>query len=345
MLYITYSFGIVVINVIIELRRFFLCRVKVERMIIVTGGAGFIGSNIVKALNDKGETNILVVDDLKKGIKFSNLVDLDIEDYIDKEDFIMRILAGNDFGKIDAIFHQGACSATTEWDGKYMMENNYQYSKALLHYSLKRKIPFLYASSAAIYGNRHGDFIEQHQYEQPLNVYGYSKLLFDRYVLKLLPQAKSQICGFRYFNVYGPGEGHKGRMASVAFHFNTQIKNGEKLKLFAGSDDFKRDFISIADVASVNLWFYEKQKSGIFNCGTGRAESFKAVAEAVLNFHQQGDIEYTPFPEKLKGCYQSFTCADLAALRSVGYQKSFKTVTEGVNEYMGWLNRNAEGKL
>ena len=310
-------------------------------MIIVTGGAGFIGSNIVKALNDDGYTDILVVDNLKDGTKFVNLVDLNIADYMDKEDFIAGIVAGDDFGDIEALFHEGACSSTTEWDGKYMMDNNYQYSKELLHYCLDRQIPFLYASSAATYGGRSDNFIEDRQYEKPLNVYGYSKFLFDQYVREILPEAESQICGFRYFNVYGPREGHKGSMASVAFHLNNQILNGENPKLFSGSENFLRDFIYVGDVADVNLWFWKNAKSGIFNCGTGRAESFQAVADAVTGFHseRQSALDYIPFPEKLKGRYQAYTQADLTNLRAAGYPGEFKTVAEGVREYMAWLNQ------
>lgn len=308
-------------------------------MIIVTGGAGFIGSNIIKSLNNMGYRDILVVDNLKDGTKFVNLVDLDIADYCDKEDFIASIVAGDDLGEIDAIFHEGACSSTTEWDGKYMMDNNYQYSKDILHFCLDREIPFLYASSAATYGSQSISFIEDRKYEQPLNVYGYSKFLFDQYVREILPQAQSQICGFRYFNVYGPREGHKGSMASVAFHLNNQINAGENPKLFAGSEGFKRDFIYVGDVAAVNLWFWQNGVSGIFNCGTGRSESFQAVAEAVIEHHKTGHIETIPFPEKLKGRYQSFTQADMTALRAAGYDKPFKTVAEGVAEYMAWLNR------
>lgn len=315
--------------------------VEGNNMIIVTGGAGMIGSNIVKALNDRGHTDILVVDNLKDGTKFANLVDLDIVDYMDKEEFLMSVIAGDDLGPIEAVFHQGACSSTTEWDGKYMMENNYQYSKELLHYCLEREIPFLYASSAATYGGRNENFIEERQYEQPLNVYGYSKMLFDHYVRQMLPEANSPVCGFRYFNVYGPREGHKGSMASVAFHLNTQISNDENPKLFEGSDGFKRDFIHVDDVAAVNLWCWENGVSGIYNCGTGRAESFQEVADAVLKFHQKGQIEYIPFPEKLKGRYQAYTQADLTKLRAAGYDKPFKTVAQGVAEYMVWLNRNA----
>lgn len=310
-------------------------------MIIVTGGAGMIGSNIVKALNEQGITDILVVDNLTDGTKFVNLVDLDITDYMDKEDFIASVMAGDDLGDIEAVFHEGACSATTEWDGKYMMDNNYQYSKELLHFCLEREIPFLYASSAATYGGRNDNFIEERAYEQPLNVYGYSKMLFDHYVRQILPEANSQVCGFRYFNVYGPREGHKGSMASVAFHLNTQLNNGENPKLFEGSDNFKRDFIHVSDVAAVNLWFWKNGVSGIFNCGTGRAESFQAVADAALAYHQKGQIEYIPFPDKLKGRYQAYTKADLTKLRAAGYDKPFKTVAEGVADYMAWLNRDA----
>ncbi|MBR0573568.1 ADP-glyceromanno-heptose 6-epimerase [Pasteurella atlantica] len=308
-------------------------------MIIVTGGAGFIGSNIIKALNKIGRKDILVVDNLKKGEKFINLVDLDIADYCDREDFIASIVAGDEFDHIDAIFHEGACSATTEWDGKYIMHNNYEYSKELLHYCLDREIPFFYASSAATYGGRTDNFIEKREFESPLNVYGYSKFLFDEYVRKLLPEATSPVCGFKYFNVYGPREQHKGSMASVAFHLNTQIQKGENPKLFAGSETFLRDFVYVEDVADVNIWAWQKNISGIYNLGTGNAESFQEVANAVINFHQKGEIETIPFPEHLKSRYQAYTQADITALRNAGYDKPFKTVAEGVKAYMEWLNK------
>ncbi|SNC59151.1 ADP-glyceromanno-heptose 6-epimerase [Sodalis endosymbiont of Henestaris halophilus] len=307
-------------------------------MIVVTGGAGFIGSNIIKALNQIVSSNILVVDNLKDGTKYANLVDLNITDYMDKEDFIASIIAGDDFGGIDAVFHKGACSSTIEWDGKYMMNNNYEYSKTLLHYCIERSIPFLYASSAAIYGRQTQHFIENRQYEQPLNVYGYSKFLFDQHVRTLLPQAKSQICGFRYFNVYGPREGHKGDMASVVFHLNNQINTGENPKLFVGSKDFKRDFIYVSDVVAVNLWFWQNSVSGIFNCGTGQAESFCSVANTVVSYHKKGQLEYIPFPKKLQKKYQTYTQADLTQMRKAGYNNKFKTVYDGVIEYLGWLN-------
>lgn len=313
-------------------------------MIIVTGGAGMIGSNIVKALNEAGINDILVVDNLKNGKKFKNLVDLDITDYMDRDDFLTQIMAGDDFGPIEAIFHEGACSATTEWDGKYMMLNNYEYSKELLHYCLDREIPFLYASSAATYGET-DTFIEEREYEGALNVYGYSKQQFDNYVRRLWQDAEehgeklSQITGFRYFNVYGPREDHKGSMASVAFHLNNQINAGENPKLFAGSESFKRDFVYVGDVSKVNLWFLENGVSGIFNCGTGNAESFEEVAKAVITHHGKGEIQTIPFPDHLKGAYQEFTQADLTKLRAAGCDVVFKTVAEGVAEYLAIQNR------
>ncbi|EOB4246787.1 ADP-glyceromanno-heptose 6-epimerase [Vibrio sp. A11] len=312
-------------------------------MIIVTGGAGMIGSNIIKALNERGISDILVVDHLKNGRKFKNLVDLNIADYMDRDDFLTQIMAGDDFGPIDAVFHEGACSATTEWDGKYVMLNNYEYSKELLHYCLDREIPFLYASSAATYGDT-DTFIEEPQYEGALNVYGYSKQQFDNYVRRLWQDAAehkeklSQITGFRYFNVYGPREQHKGSMASVAFHLNNQMNAGKNPKLFAGSEHFKRDFVYVGDVAAVNLWFMDSGVSGIFNCGTGHAESFNEVANAVIKHHGKGQVETIPFPEHLKGAYQEYTQADLTKLRAAGCDVTFKTVAEGVAEYMAIIN-------
>jgi ADP-L-glycero-D-manno-heptose 6-epimerase len=314
-------------------------------MLIVTGGAGFIGSNIVKALNDRGRTDILVVDDLQDGTKFLNISDCEIMDYLDKDDFITRVRAGKDLGgQVEAIFHEGACSSTTEWDGKFMMDINYEYSKTLLHYCLQNKASFIYASSASVYGGG-SIFEEKREHEEPLNVYGYSKFLFDQYVRRLLPTAKSQIAGFRYFNVYGPREQHKGTMSSVAFHFNNQIKGDENVKLFAGCDGYengeqRRDFIYVGDAVDVNLWFLDNPgTSGIYNVGTGRSQSFNDVANAVIAYHQKGEIEYMPFPEHLKGRYQSFTQADISHLRQAGYTHAFKTVEEGVGLYLQWLNR------
>ncbi len=314
-------------------------------MIIVTGGAGFIGSNLVKALNAQGRRDILVVDDLEKGKKFINLADCDIADYLDKRDFIELIEEDEDLGEIETIFHQGACSTTTEWDGRYMMENNYEYPKSLLNYALERKIPFIYASSASVYGDGARGFAEVRENEFPLNVYAYSKFQFDQYVREILPDAESQVVGLRYFNVYGPREQHKGSMASVPFHLYNQLLRGEHPKLFGAYDGYdpgeqRRDFIYVEDVVSVNLWLQQNlHVSGIYNCGTGNAQTFKELAQAVIDWFGKGEIEYIPFPEHLKGAYQSFTEADMQALREAGYDKPFKTVQEGVPLYLDWLSK------
>jgi ADP-L-glycero-D-manno-heptose 6-epimerase len=315
-------------------------------MIIVTGGAGFVGSNLVMALNQRGHSDIIVVDDLKDGTKFKNLVDAEIADYKDKDAFLQQLLAPNhSFGPVEAVFHNGACSDTTEWNGQYMMSVNYEYSKALLDYCQSRNIPFIYASSAAVYGGGKV-FKEERGHEAPLNVYGYSKFLFDQYLRRRMKTGlKSQVVGFRYFNVYGPREQHKGKMASTAFHFNNQILETGKCKLFEGSDGYgkgeqRRDFIHVDDVCAVNLWFWDHPKcSGIFNLGTGRAQPFNDVAKAVIKYHGKGKIEYIPFPDVLKGRYQSFTEADLTNLRATGCDHTFMTVEEGVAKYMTWLNK------
>ncbi|MGB1090658.1 MAG: ADP-glyceromanno-heptose 6-epimerase [Oceanobacter sp.] len=322
-------------------------------MIIVTGAAGFIGSNIVKTLNDQGRTDIIAVDDLTDGKQFYNLADCDIADYLDKDDFIARVKADDGIlDGVEVIFHEGACSATTEWNGKYMMENNYEYSKTLLHACLERKISYLYASSAATYGGS-AVFKEERSHEKPLNVYGYSKWQFDQYVRQLQAtqpeRFQSQVVGFRYFNVYGPREQHKGSMASVAFHFNNQIKDTGVCKLFAGSGGYgdgeqRRDFVFIGDVVKVNLWFWANpDKSGIFNLGTGRSQAFNDVADSVIEWHKlngaEGRKEFMPFPDHLKGAYQSFTEADISRLREAGYSDEFADVRKGVFEYLDWLNR------
>lgn len=316
-------------------------------MIIVTGGAGFIGSNLIKTLNSKGYQKILAVDNLTQGHKFQNLVDCDIYDFEDKISFLGLVNKRNYFAAtIEAVFHLGACSTTTEWDGKYMMQNNYEYSKLLMQYCLAKKIPFIYASSASVYGEGK-TFKEQRTHEAPLNIYGYSKFLFDQYVREYLPIVTSQVVGLRYFNVYGPREQHKGKMASVAYHFNKQISENEpcKLKLFKGCDGYedgeqRRDFVYVQDVVDVNTWFFEhSNKSGIFNVGTGRSQTFNDVANAVIQWHGRGEIEYIDFPKELQGCYQSFTQADITALREVGYLEPFKTVEQGVESYLNWLNK------
>jgi ADP-L-glycero-D-manno-heptose 6-epimerase len=324
---------------------------------IVTGACGFVGANIVKALNERGITDIVAVDNLTRADKFKNLVDCEISEYIDKQDFIEVVEAGELDGDVEALIHQGACSDTMETDGRYMMENNYRYSLALLEWCQEEGVPFLYASSASVYGGG-SIFKEQREHEAPLNVYGYSKFLFDQAVRRHLPERGAQIAGFRYFNVYGARESHKGRMASVSYHFFNQYRANGKVKLFAGSGGYedgeqRRDFVSVEDVVKVNLFFLDHPDvSGIFNLGTGRSQSFNDVAVATVNacramdskpaldlagLKAEGAIEYVPFPEQLKGKYQSFTQADVSALREAGYKDAFFTVEEGVARYIPWL--------
>ena len=313
-------------------------------MIIVTGGAGFIGSNLVAELNRRGVEQIIVVDNLKNGIKFRNLADLQIADYIDKVDFIDAIQKRTfPLNQIRAIFHLGACSATTEWDGRYMMNNNYVYSKTLLEWALKHKIPFIYASSASVYGASE-IFEENPGHEAPLNIYGYSKLLMDQVVRRYLPVSESQVVGLRYFNVYGPRESHKESMASTAFHFSRQNKESKNIRLFQGSGGYpdgeqRRDFVYVSDAASVNLWFLDHPEvSGIFNVGTGRCQTFNDIADAVIAHYGFGKKTYIPFPDHLAGKYQSYTQADLSRLRAVGCDVVFKTVEKAVPEYIQWLD-------
>jgi len=314
-------------------------------MYIVTGGAGFIGSNIIRGLNNVGVDDILAVDNLKRSDKFTNLADCKISDYADKREFRDALEKDHfSFSNIDAILHQGACSDTLETDGQYMMDNNYAYSKILLEQALKNKIPFIYASSAAVYG-RSSVFKEQPEHESPINIYGYSKYLFDQYVRKTLAQAESAVVGLRYFNVYGPRETHKGKMSSVALQFYQQLKSAQTIQLFEGTDERqdgeqKRDFIFVADAVNVNLFFLNAPSvKGIFNVGTGNGQSFNQIADCLIELEGRGEKTYIPFPESLRNKYQSFTQADISALRAVGYAASFLSVEEGVQLYYQYLNQ------
>lgn len=309
-------------------------------MIIVTGGAGFIGSNLVARLCEDGHQDVVVVDDLTDGHKFKNLADCNLMDYVDSESFLAKIQNNQWPDKPQVIFHQGACSDTTEWDGAFMMRNNFEYSKQLLHYCLANDVALIYASSASVYG-ANTKFSEDSNNESPLNVYAYSKVLFDRYVQKHIKPDSPQVVGLRYFNVYGPRETHKGKMASIAWQLYLQACEHGVVKLFEGSDGYadgeqRRDFVYVDDVVDVNVWFWRNAgPSGIYNCGTGASQTFNAVARAVVSACGRGSIEYQAFPEHLSGHYQSFTEADISRLRSAGYTREFLTVEQGVARYLG----------
>ncbi len=332
--------------------------------VVVTGAAGMIGSNIVRGLNAIGIDNVIAVDDLTDGPKYRNLLGARISDYFDRGEFYGRFAHG-DFGKVDAVLHQGACSDTMEHNGKFMLDTNYRCSKTLLDACQAQGTRLLYASSAATYGGS-ASFREEAEFEQPLNVYGYSKLLFDDVVRRMLPSAQAgqtaQVAGFRYFNVYGPREQHKGRMASVAFHHFNQFRETGKVRLFGEYGGYaagtqSRDFVFVDDVVAVNLWFLANPaRSGIFNLGTGHAQPFNDVALATVNASralagesalpladlvERGLVEYIDFPQSLVGKYQCFTQADLTALRATGCMHPFADVATGVQRYVDWLARQA----
>ncbi len=318
-------------------------------MIIVTGGAGFIGSNLIHELNGSGERDILLVDSFAPaanltGPKFLNLIGAEFSDYMDKREFRAALKAGYfENSKIRAILHQGACSNTLEDDGRYMMDNNFTYSKELLHFALDRKIPFVYASTAAVYGAS-TNFTETPVNERPLNIYGYSKLVFDNYVRRLLPEMKSTVVGLRYFNVYGPREQHKGRMASVIHHFTRELKDIGAIRMFQGSGGYadgeqRRDFVFVKDLCRINMFFGgllpespSKEIHAVVNAGTGEARTFKAVAEALMKVHGPGKIEYISMPDDLKNRYQHFTQADIAGLRAAGWTASFTSLEDGIQQ-------------
>jgi ADP-L-glycero-D-manno-heptose 6-epimerase len=324
--------------------------------VVVTGAAGMIGSNLVHGLNAAGVDDVIAVDDLTDGHKYRNLIGAKLADYFDKDDFYARFARG-EFGKVDAVLHQGACSDTMEHNGKFMLETNYRCSKNLLDACQAQGTRLIYASSAATYGGS-ATFREERQFEQPLNVYGYSKLLFDNVVRRMLPFASTQVVGLRYFNVYGPREQHKARMASVAFHHYQQFIETGKVKLFGkyggyAAGEQSRDFVYVDDVVTVNLWFLQNpNKVGVFNLGTGRAQPFNDIALATLNAAREqrgeasltlqaliaaGQVEYIEFPEALVGKYQCFTQADLTALRGIGCAHAFADVAQGVKRYVAWL--------
>ena len=308
---------------------------------LVTGGAGFIGSNMVKAFNERGRSDILVVDNLGEGAKYKNLLGLDFADYADKHDFLHNVMEGvYDELEIDGIFHEGACSDTMEYNVNYIVKNNFEYSKILLGYAMERNIPFFYASSASTYGLGKKGFAEKSECEDALNPYAFSKLLFDRYVKKILSKSESQIVGLRYFNVFGPQEYHKNKMASVFFHFYNQIKENGEARLFEGAGvtedgEQKRDFVYVKDIININLWCFEHPKiKGIFNAGTGLCHSYNEAASAVIKALGKGTVTYIDFPEVLRDKYQFFTQSDNSKLLKAGYDKGFYDFEAAVKEYV-----------
>lgn len=317
-------------------------------MIVVTGGAGFIGSNIVKALNERGRKDIIVVDDMTDGSKFINIADCEIADYLDVGEF-RQAIANDSLSPASVIFHNGACSSTTEMNGKYMLDVNFTFSKELFHYCQRHKTRLIYASSAAVHGrNSTSDSRPEKSTRatSPLNVYAYSKMLFDQYVEGRRGNASSQVVGLRYFNVYGPREQHKGPMASIVYQMYQQLRQDGVVKLFGEYDGYQagkqeRDFVYVGDVVEVNMFFLEHPSlSGIFDLGKGRADTFVDVANAVLEVSGvKGRIEYIPFPEHLKGRYQSSTCSDASGLRRIGFQDEFTSIRDGVGEYGEWLSK------
>jgi ADP-L-glycero-D-manno-heptose 6-epimerase len=312
-------------------------------MIIVTGCNGFIGSNLVSQLNKLGFNNIIGVDDLSKKKNLINIEHCEIEGLLDIEEFESNyLLKDKSFNDVNQIFHQGACTNTMEWDAEYMMKNNFSFSQQLLDFAERNSVSFIYASSASVYGGGK-KFEEIRENENPINLYAFSKYLFDQLVRQKVKANKIQIVGLRYFNVYGPNESHKGQMASVAYHLHQQLKEGNDVKLFEGSGGFgpgeqRRDFIYVDDVVKVNLWFMNNPDvSGIFNVGTGKSQTFNEVAKAVIEWHGKGSITYIPFPKELIDSYQSFTEANVDRLRQAGYQEDFLDVQSGIKLYLDEL--------
>ncbi len=311
-------------------------------MIILTGGAGFIGSNLLHALNAKGVTDVLVVDRL--GDNFRNLCDLQFSDFMQPEEFARAIERKILPGRIEAIYHQGACADTTCDDGRYMIENNFTFSKSILHFALSAKIPLVYASSAAVYGSSSA-FAPSRENERPLNLYALSKLAFDNHVRSVAAKSESTVAGLRYFNVYGPRESHKGKMASMVYQLYRQLKASGRARLFKGTDGYpdgeqRRDFVFVGDIVRVNIALAEGPvRNGIFNAGTGQPRSFNDVARTIIAQIGAGEIAYVPFPEKLAGRYQSFTQAELSALRNAGYSDPFASLEDGIAQSIAAWNR------
>ena len=310
-------------------------------MIIITGAAGFIGSALVWRLNQLGKNNIIIVDELGKDEKWKNLVGLDYEDFINKDLFIEKLESSLNF-KVDAIIHMGANSSTTEKDADHLLNNNFEYTKKLAAYSIDNNIRFIYASSAATYGDGNLGFDDEDNMSlklRPLNMYGYSKNLFDIWALK--KNILGKIVGIKYFNVFGPNEYHKGDMRSVVHKAFEQISDTGKVKLFKSRNksykdgEQKRDFIYIKDAVDMTLFFMDhKNKNGLYNVGSGKARTWNDLVTALFNaLGKPVNIEYIDLPEHLADKYQYFTEATLDKIKKAGYTQTISSLEEGVTDY------------
>jgi len=307
-------------------------------MIIVTGGAGFIGSNLINRLNQMGFQDILIVDQFVDPKQFRNLIGLKYIDIMDPQDFMMQ---NHLYAKTEVIFHLGANTNTTEYDSSIMMNQNYTFSKDLINWAIKVNIRVIYASSAAVYGDGSRGFMEKIECEEPLNVYGFSKYQLDQWIRSRFKEMNSQIVGLRFFNVFGPQENHKGSMASVMCQFHKQIEETDSLQVFEGSENFYRDFIYVKDAVDIMLFFFDRNHfSGIFNAGTGHATSFIEFAHEFQANYEETLLEMVPFPEQLNGNYQRFTQANLTELQNIGYDCNFTPLKDAVAEYVDILKKN-----
>ena len=317
-------------------------------MIIVTGGAGFIGSCVVRSLNEAGRSDIVIVDNISETDKWMNMRNKKYIKYVHKSKFLEELPT---YKNVEAIVHMGAQSSTTERDFDYLWENNFEYTKALWNYCAEKHISFIYASSAATYGDGSLGFNDRMDIDQllPLNGYGYSKQLFDQWVKHQAKIFPAQHCGLKFFNVYGPNEYFKGSMASMVFHGFNQIKETGKVKLFKSCNPNYadggqlRDFVYVKDICKVIMWLLvNKRVSGLFNVGTGRAQSFAELAEATFHaLELEPNIEYIDMPEKLRGKYQYYTKAEMSRLYDAGYPFEFMDVEKGVRDYVqGHLDKN-----
>ncbi len=312
-------------------------------MIIVTGGAGFIGSAFVWKLNQEGIDNIIIVDRLGTSDKWKNLVNLRFVNYIHKDDFLEMMDTDMVPFKIDAIIHMGACSSTTERDADYLWHNNFVYTKMMAEWALERDVRFIYASSAATYGDGTRGFTDNHKTIddlRPINMYGYSKQVFDLWVLR--QKLEHKVAGIKFFNVFGPNEYHKGDMSSVILKAFHQIKETGKVKLFKSyKKEYEdggqmRDFVYIKDCVKVMWWLYKNPKAnGIFNVGTGKARTWNDLIKAVFTaMKKKTNIEYIAMPEALRNQYQYFTEAEMGKLKKAGCPVKFSSLEESVRDYV-----------